>query len=79
MSGAATMVVATTMSATNVFSAVPDRTLDAFCLTTTSTRLGSKLKRGELRRTIDARVGLLGRGLGANDIYYNLTKKTLRS
>jgi hypothetical protein len=68
------MVVATTMSATNVFSAVPDRTLDAFCLTTTSTRLGSKLKRGELRRTIDARGVLLGRELGANDIYYHLTK-----
>src|SRR6056300_356978 len=71
MSGAAKIVVASTVSATKTLRAVPERVLDAFLFTTTSTRLGSNLSGGELRRTAGVR---LGRG-GANDIYYELTKK----
>jgi hypothetical protein len=74
MSGAAKIVVATTMSATKTLRAVPERVLEAFLFTTTSTRLGSNLSGGELRRTMGVRGVRLGRG-GANDIYYELIKK----
>src|SRR6056300_1256130 len=74
MSGAAKIVVAITMSATKTLRAVPERVLEAFLFTTTSTRLGSNLSGGELRRTTGVRGVRLGRG-GANDIYYELIKK----
>jgi len=73
------MVAAITMSATKMLSVGPEITREAFCLITTSTRLGSKLNRatrGELRRTIGVRGVLLGREPGANDIYYDMTKKS---
>jgi len=53
--GAAMMVAAITMSATKMLSVGPEITREAFCLITTSTRLGSKSNRatrGEVRRTI---------------------------
>jgi len=53
----------------------PEITREAFCLITASTRLGSILNRGELRRTIGVLVVLLRRESGANDIYYYITKK----